>query len=214
MSRPLGLAFFLQAVTSLASGAWLFNPFVDPGDIRNTMLNLANHAAFVRAGIVGDILTALGIIFLAATLFAAVGRQNKAMALVALGLYIFEAGILVVSKFAVFVLLNISQEYAAAGASTWEALGSLALETADFIYRVHIIPFGLGAAIFYYLLYKSRIVPKWLSLWGLTTVPFVLIGALWITSGFYIPPVFLALSVLYVPFEFVAGIYIFCQRRS
>lgn len=51
----------------------------------------------------------LGIIILAAILFAAVGRQNKAMALVALRLYIFEVGILAVSKFVVFVLLNISE---------------------------------------------------------------------------------------------------------
>jgi len=172
------------------------------------MLNLGNHAFYVHASIIGDILTALGIIFLATILFVVVESQNKSMALVALGFYILEAGILVVSKFVVFVLLIISQEYIATGDEAFETLARLALEAKDFIYKVHIIPFGLGAIIFYYLLYKSNVIPKWLSLWGLITVPLVLVGAVWTASGVHMPVGFLALAVPYVPFEFFAGIFI------
>lgn len=51
LSRSLGAAFFLQAFTSLASGALLFNPLVDPEDISKTMFNLGNHAFLVSASI-------------------------------------------------------------------------------------------------------------------------------------------------------------------
>lgn len=208
LSRWVGAALLLQAVTSLISGALLWNPLVDPEHISVTMLNLANHATLVLASIFGDILTALGIICLAGALYAAAGKQNQAMATVALGFYILEAGILVASKAVVFVLLNISQEYPVAGDGSLETMARLALETQAFLYRLHIIPFGFGAMIFYYLLYRSKAVPAWLSLWGALSVPFVLVGAIWASFGVHPPPAVLVLAVPYVPFEFVAGMYI------
>lgn len=214
LSRSLGVAFLLQAFTSLISGALLLNPLVDKADIGQTMHNLGNNAILVQASMIGDIITALGIIFLGTILYTVVGKQNKPMALVALGFYIFEAGLLVVSKIAVFVLLNISQEYTATGDQTLEVMAELALSAKDFVYRLHIIPFGFGAVIFYYLLYKSNILPKWLSLWGLITVPLVLVGAIWLTFGAAISPVVLALAVPYVPFEFFAGIYILIRGHK
>ncbi|MBO9608504.1 MAG: DUF4386 domain-containing protein [Paenibacillaceae bacterium] len=198
----------LQAITSLVSGALFLNPFAVQGDIAGTMRRFAGHAAFVQAGIAGDIVTALGIIALAAVLYAAVGQRNKPLALVALGFYILEAGILVVSKIAVFALLHISQEYIATGEPSLETMANLALAAKDFTYRVHMIPFGLGATIFYYLLYRSNIVPAWLALWGLVAVPFVLVGSVWAAFAASVPPVLLALAIPYVPFEFFAGAFL------
>ena len=185
----------------------MLNPFVDSADLPATMHRFANHALLVKAGIIGDLITAVGIIVLAVLLHALVAERRKPMAHVALGLYILEASLLAVSKIAVFVLLKISQEYTANGDQSLEAMARLALEAERFIYKMHIVPFGLGAILFYFLLHRSNAVPRWLSLWGLTTVPFVLCGAVWSAIG-TVPVVLLALAVLYVPFEFVAGIFI------
>jgi len=62
--------------------------------------------------------------------------------------------------------------------------------------------------IFYCLLFKSDLVPKWLPLWGVITVPFVLAGAAISACGIHVPSGFLALAIPYIPFEFFAGIYI------
>jgi len=208
LSRVLGATLVLQAAASLISGALLLNPLIDADNIDNTMLSLANRAPLAMASIFGDILTALGIVCLAAILHAVTEKRNKAMANVALGFYILEAGILIASKAAVFVLLNISQDYMATGDRNLESMARLALETQAFLYRIHIIPFGFGAMIFYYLLYRSKALPAWLSLWGLATVPLVLVGAIATSSGIQVPPLMLALAVPYVPFEFFAGIFI------
>lgn len=72
------------------------------------------------------------------------------------------------------------------------------------------LPFCLGAILFYYLLYKSGAVPRILSLWGLITVPLVLIGLLSKVLGYEVP-FFLYLPLPYVPFEFVIGIWILAK---
>jgi hypothetical protein len=49
---------------------------------------------------------------------------------------------------------------------------------ADAANAVTAVVFCLGAAIFYVLLYRSRIVPRWISAWGLVAVPFYVLAYL------------------------------------
>lgn len=207
-SIVLGIAFLLQAVTSLISGLILRNVLTVPGNISETMVNIAKNTLLMRTSILGEIATAAGIIFLGAILFVTLRKQNEKMALIALGFYILEAALLAASRIVAFSLLRISQEYVAAGNPAYlQTIGNLAFESMNFGHTLLMLPFCLGAILFYYLLYKSRVVPRILSLWGLITVPLVLTGTLSTVFGYQVP--FLTyLSVLYVPFEFAIGIWI------
>jgi hypothetical protein len=205
-SRVLGAAFLLQAITSLTSGMILKLALVVPGNISESMINIANNAWLMRANILGEMITALGIIFLGAILFVTLRKQNENMALVALGFYILEAALLAVSRIPGISLLRISQEYVTAGHSAiLQTIGNLAFESMDFGYTLLMLPFCLGAILFYYLLYKSGIVPRVLSLWGLITVFPLLIGTLSAIFGYKLP---FAVYLPYVPFEFVIGAWI------
>jgi len=79
------------------------------------------------------------------------------------------------------------------------------LKSLDSAYKLMMLPFCVGAIIFYYLLYRSRLVPAALSLWGLMAVFPVLLGTVLTILGFQ-PSLFLYLP--YIPFEFVIGIWI------
>jgi hypothetical protein len=114
-SRVLGVAFLLQFVTSLFSATVLRQAWLVPGNMTVTMLKIANRAWLMQANILVDMLTALGIIFLGATLFITLRKQNERIALVALGFYVLEAALLAVSRVEAFSLLRISQEFAASG---------------------------------------------------------------------------------------------------
>jgi hypothetical protein len=50
-------------------------------------------------------------------------------------------------------------------------LGSLLVDAVD-VGVVTALVFCLGGVIFYLLLYRSRIVPRWISMWGLLAIPF------------------------------------------
>ena len=205
-SRILGAAFLLQAVTSLTSGLILKLALTVPGNISETMINIANNTLLMRANILGEITTAVGIIFLGAILFITLRKQNEKIALVALGFYMLEAALLAVSRISAFSLLRISQEYVAAGNPAYlQMIGNLAFESTNFGYTLLMLAFCPGGILFYYLLDKSRIVPRVLSLWGLITVFPMLIATLSATFG-YTLPFFIYLP--YVPFEFVIGVWI------
>lgn len=206
-SRVLGIAFLLQFVTSFSSGVFLKPALIVPGSISETMIKIVNNSLLMRAYILVDMVTALGIIFLGAALFIALRKRNEIMALVALGFYVLEAALLAVSRLEAFSLLGLSQAYAAAGQSTsLQTMATVTLESMNFTGgTLHMLAFCPGGILFYYLLYETGIVPRALSLWGLVTVLPCLIGTLLVVFG-YEAPVFL--YVLYMPFELVIGVWI------
>ena len=211
--RVLGLAFLFQFVTSFSSSVLLQPVWLVTGDVAATMTRIADNAGLMRANILLDMLTALGVIFLGAMLFLALRKQSEKMALTALAFYILEGAVLAASRADAFSLLRMSQEYVAAGQPAYlEMMATVALESMDFVGgTLHMLAFCFGAILFYYLLYKSAVVPRGLSLWGLITVLPCLAGTLLATFG-YEAPFFIYL--LYVPFEFVIGVWILVKGTN
>ena len=205
LSAALGVAFLFQATTSLISGMIPMSLIV-PGNIDQSMINIAGHAGLMRANFVGDLITGVGVIVLGVLLFVALRKYGEIFALIALGCYMLEIALGAVSRIPAFALLRISQEYASKGRpEDLQTLGNLAIETMNFGFGLLMLPFCIGAILFYYLLFKSRVIPRVLSVWGLVSVPVVLVATVLVISGYKVPFV---VYVPYVPFEWVVGAWI------
>lgn len=204
-SISLGIALFLQAITSLVSGTLFLGPFTDKSDISKIMLSTASNPAIANISVFLDIITALVIVWLGVMFFSLLQKSNFVWAATALALYVVEAGMLIISKFFGFALIQISSEYSVNQDRSLETLGRIFLQLKDFSYSMHIVPFTIGAVMFYYLLLKTKVIPSWLSLWGLIAVIPVLIGTLLNTYGIDVP---FFVMLPYAPFEFIAGGYI------
>lgn len=206
-SRIFGLAFLLQFLTSFFSGSVLNQTWLVAGNIEETTSRIAKNAWLFRANILVDMLTAFGIVFLGAVLYAILRKKNEEMALVGFGLYLIEAALLAGSKLPAFSLLQISQGYAGSGQpAIFQVMANLALESMNFMgSTLHMLAFCPGAIIFYTLLYQSRIVPRGLSLWGLIAVIPCLAATLFALFGSPLP---FYVYLPYVPFELVIAIWI------
>ncbi|MBN2004652.1 MAG: DUF4386 domain-containing protein, partial [Anaerolineae bacterium] len=211
--KILGLAFLLQFMTSFSSGVFLKSAWFAPGDMSETMLKIAANPGLMRANILLDMLTALGVIFLGAMLFLTLRKQNEKMALTAFGFYILEVTLLAVSRMDAFSLLRFSQEYAAAGQpADLLFMGQVAYEAMEFAGgTLHMLAFCLGAILFYTLLYQSGVAPRWMSLWGLIAIFPMLVGTITQIFGYTIPFVF---YLPYVPFELVIGLWILVKGSN
>ena len=78
------------------------------------------------------------------------------------------------------LLLTLSQEYIKSGSpdtSYFQTLGTLAIKWRYWTYQMVLMTY-VGGLMFSYLLYKSKLVPRFLSILGLIGHPLVIIGGL------------------------------------
>lgn len=211
--RLLGLAFLLQFVTSFTSGVFLKPIWFVEGSMGETMLNIAANTGVLHAQHLLDALTAIGVVFLGAILYAVLRNQDERIALTAFGFYILEAALLAASILDGYSLLSYSREFAAAGQpADLLVMGKAAYDSMTFVGgTMHMLVFCAGAILFYTLLDRSRAVPRWMSLWGLITLFPMLAGTLTQFFGYTIPIYF---YIPYVPFELVIGLWILVRGVS
>jgi len=60
-----------------------------------------------------------------------------------------------------------SNEKTAQDASNFQTSGALLLALKDWTSVLENFPYGIGALMFNYTLYQSKLIPRWLSIWGL-----------------------------------------------
>ena len=205
VSRILGVAFLLQFFTSLAGGLILNMGLLVPGDTAAALLRIAARPWLLRVDILDEMVAVAGVIWLGVLLCEALRAYGRLSALTACALYFLEAVLGAVSRLAAFPLLALSSQFAATPSASLLAEADRALASMNFGYTLLLLVFCPGAILFYWLLFKSRLVPRALSLWGLITViPVffaIVLSVLGINLSFYF-------VVPYIPFEFVIGVWI------
>ena len=129
----------------------------------------------------------LALAMVPAMTFPILRKHNEALAV---GYAVFRGGLETVTSIAfvtsLLLLIPLSQAYVGAGApegSALEALGTLLLETDFQTSPVVKIVFSLGALMFYAVLYQSRLIPRWLSGWGLVGATLHLASGLLVLFG-------------------------------
>jgi hypothetical protein len=136
--------------------------------------------------------------------FYPVGRRyNEVMAM---GYVVFRGALetvtYMVGAFAWLALVTVSKESSGGAVSEPVRLAGVALRgTEGWVWnQMTPIFFTLGAMMFYYLLFQSRLIPRWLSLWGLVgavvyfAVP--LLAMFGIGAGFLMAPLALQEMVM------------------
>jgi hypothetical protein len=145
----------------------------------------ANGNQVVLAALIEFVWAATGA-GIAIGLYPVLRKYNRALALGSVAGRVAEGVLVLVGTLSLLVLLTLSQEYVAAGsagASSLEASAGLLLAVRDWVLNfLGLLPFLLGAAMYYYLMYKGRLVPRWLSGWGLVAVALSLVATIY--SGF------------------------------
>jgi hypothetical protein len=106
---------------------------------------------------------------------------KKGLTLWYVGTRITEGAIYLVAVLAALAFFPLSREFVAAGApeaSHFQADGAVLQSMPDLALALAQSVFAIGCVMLYYLLFQSRLVPRWLSLWGLAAAPLFLIASL------------------------------------
>jgi len=142
------------------------------------------------------LIDAISVVFIAFMMFPILKKHNEGLALGYIGLRIFEAVVFIIGVISILSILTLSQKYVAGAldASYFQALGTLLLGVYDWTWVVGpLIFFALSTLPFYYLLYQSKLIPQWLSGWGL--IGGILVTLYGLLAMFGISPDFLAAPI-------------------
>lgn len=97
------------------------------------------------------------------------------------GTRITEGGTFVVAVLATLAFLPLSREFIAAGspaASHFQTSSAVLESSVDMAYALGQTVFAIGAGMLYYLLFYSRLIPRWLAIWGLIAAPLFVVASL------------------------------------
>jgi len=137
------------------------------------------------------VLTALLEVLWAATgtgiavgLYPVLRRFSPGLALGSVAGRMVENVFVLVGALSLLVLLTVSQEAAGAASPTsFQATGDALVAVRDWVHGfVALIPFGIGTLLYSYILYRSRLVPRWLSGAGLVAAALFMVATVY--AGF------------------------------
>jgi hypothetical protein len=206
--RLLGAAFLIVAVASLISGLLLM-PVIGSGSTSDSLVNVSHQLTLMRLSSLGELVTSSGIVVLAGLLYIVLHKQNKIIALVALGWWLAEAIFLALSQIGTFALLPLSLDFVQAGApvhSYYQTLGAFLYNGVySQGYTIHMWFYCIGGLLWYSLFYTSKYIPRVISLWGLLAVSVGFIGIVLQLLGYDVS-IFVYLPIL--PFELTIGVWL------
>ncbi len=134
------------------------------------LATVAASAGKVQMGAVAVLVMGLALAMIPAVMFPILRKQSEALAV---GYVIFRGALETFGYLAValswLVLAAVAQQLAGSAAAAAQAAGpgSLIGAAQAPITAVQETVFSLGALMFYYVLFRARLVPRWLSGWGI-----------------------------------------------
>ena len=186
-ARIVGVLYIIGTVAGMLSHV-LTRPVLGGSDF---LVNVSTHEIQIIAGALFVLIMGFALAMVPVMMFPLLKKYNEALAL---GYVVFrgalETMMYIVLAISWLFLIPLSQEYVKAGtpdASYFQSLGAVLLEGHDLIGPVQTIVFCLGALIFYYLLYQTNLIPRWLSGWGLIAIIPYLAAGLLVLIGFFGP---------------------------
>ncbi len=135
------------------------------------LAKVAANKGQVIIGMFVEVIWALAVVFIPVTLFSILKKHNETLALGFLGLRFIEAISTIIHSILLLSLLTLGREYVAAGlpdAAHFQTSGSLFLAAREWTFMIGSgLVWSLSALVLNYLLYRSNLIPRWLSVWGL-----------------------------------------------
>jgi hypothetical protein len=166
-ARVVGVLFIIGTVAG-GLGLALSQPLVDASDYLTT---LSSHEDTVATGALLALIMGVALVATSIVIYPVLRRHSERLALGYVVARTVESVIYVIDAVLLLTLLTVSRGFVVtgpAGASADRSLGDSVLGARDWAGSVlDVTAFGLSALLLNYALFGARLVPRWLSAWGL-----------------------------------------------
>jgi uncharacterized protein DUF4386 len=171
-ARITGILFIIATAVSIGSA-----PFLTSISSSNYLVDVSANANQLLVGALLTFIAAIASASIAISLYPVLKKYNGSLALAAVGFRLIEGVLYVVGIVSMLGLLALSQEFVKAGAPSsssaphFQTLGVILVAEYHWVnYVGAVLAFCLGALMYYIIFYQTKLVPRWLSGWGLGAV--------------------------------------------
>jgi hypothetical protein len=161
----VGALFLFSNVTFLLGAFAFVEPVLGSPDY--LALASASRGQVVLGSLL-ELVNGVAYIGIAVLVFPILRLRFEALALWYVAFRIIEFVMQTLSDLCALVLVTLSEAYVSAGAADYfQASGALLLAGREWAFQMVTVALVLGALAFYYMLYRTRLIPRFISVWGL-----------------------------------------------
>jgi hypothetical protein len=193
----VGILFIIATAINMLGKIAFLDPILNAPDYLGKLS--ANENQVILGGLL-IFFSAIACACIAIWLYPVLKKHHEALALGSVAFRVVESMLYIVGVVGLLSLLTLSHEYANAGAanaSLFQVSGTTLLAIKDWAGELSVIAFTVGAMMYYYVFYRSKLVPRWLSGWGFLAAVSSLAAVLLSISGQIAPfsTVFILLQI-------------------
>ena len=188
----VGILFITATVTAILSIVSL-GSILEPPDYLTKFSENENR---VIISVLLWLILAVSVMGIGVLMFPVLKPYDEGLALGYAGIRLIEAVFIIAASLGLLSLLTLSQEFVAGAldATYYQPSGALLIALHDWSFIIGTMIFlGLGGLCLNYLLYQSKLVPRWLSVWGLIGAALILLYGLLslfgLDPGLLAPPI-------------------------
>ena len=145
------------------------------------LTQISGNTIRVSAGGLFELIAAGTSAGIAISLYPVLNRWSGTLALGAVVFRAMEAVMYTLGAVSMLILLKLAQQLAQAAGTdraSFQAIGASLLEVREEAILAGVFAFVLGALMYYYVFYRSELLPRWLSGWGIAGVLLMLVACL------------------------------------
>ena len=173
-ARAIGILFIIASAAAIIGGT-LALPATEP----DFLSEAAGSESRVVIGLILELVLALAVFGMAALFFPILKKQHEGMALGYVATRILEGVLIAAGTVSAALMLALSKGFGPdATAAGVEPVADVLFAAREWTYWFGpMAVFSVSALILNWLLYRSRVVPAWLSIWGFIGGVLLLISA-------------------------------------
>jgi len=171
----VGSLFLISYLGVIAGGAFL-EPLINAPDY---LAQVYPNRAQMVLGVLFEFLNAAAIVGIAALLFPILKPHGEGLAIGYVGFRVIEAVVSILVSLSPLPLIELSQQYIQAGApdaSYFQTVGTVLLAERSWASQMLTVFFALAALVLYYLLFRSKLLPRFIPIWGFLAVASVILA--------------------------------------
>lgn len=201
-------------IAGTATGLLSIVPIIEDPEY---LIKISTNENQVMLGAFFQFIMVVAYIGIALSLYPVLRKYNEGLALGFISFRIIGGVFIIIGVIILLLFLPLSHEFIKAGApdsSYFQTFGELLRAGRDLMNHVAmILALSIGSIMYYYMLYQTKLVPRWLSGWGLAGTTLTILASVLLMFRIIglITPIYFALNAPLAMQEMVLAIWLIAK---